>query len=175
MAVRNWWGVGMNLSWRRIVVIGSLLAITVAGCGDGNKATDPLDPELSAAPTPTGYSAAVNARCGELEKATFDITGGAEPTIAVFQKNLAKLDALTAGFDADVAKIPVTTSADREAAKAFKAFQRFSDAEWAKLKAAAAAGDEAKFQTAFQKFLDTFADSTVPAALANVEIACPAR
>ena len=157
------------------VLLTGLVMVSTTGCGDDDSGEAGPEPEVSAPATPTGYAGAVNIRCSELEEATLDITGGNEPTVEVFTKNQAKLDALTKAFDADVAAIPVTSSADREAAAAFKAFQRFSDAEWAKVETAAAAGDEAKFQAAFQSFLDAFDESTVPAALSNVEIACPAR
>ena len=159
----------------RAVLLAGLLAISPAGCGSDDGDQDALEPELSAPPEPSGYAAAVNARCGELDAATFKITDGAKPTAEVFRKNQAKLDALTAEFDADVAKIPVTTDADRKAAAAFAAFQKFSDTEWGKVEAAAAAGDEAKFQTAFQAFLDSFDASPIPAGLADVQIGCPAR
>jgi hypothetical protein len=162
-----------------VVLIVALLAMTVAGCGDddGEEASpSPIGPadEVSAAATPGGYVDAVNRLCDDLAADSTDVTGGTEPTREQFLEDQPKLDVLIQTFDAKIAKLEVA-DADRAAADALREFQRYSDTEYAKVVAAAQAGDDAKFEAAFGAFIEDFQESRIPAELAEAGITCPAR
>lgn len=162
----------------RVVPIIALLAMALAGCGDdGEEASpSPIGPaqEVSAAATPGSYVDAVNRLCDDLAADSTDVTGGTEPTREQFLEDQPKLDALIQAFDAEVAKLEVT-DADRAAADALREFQRYSDTEYAKVVAAAQAGDDATFEAAFEAFIADFEASQIPAELAAAGVTCPAR
>lgn len=162
-----------------MVLVVALLVMTVAGCGDdgGEEASpSPIGPaeEVSAAATPAGYVDAVNRLCDDLAADSTDVTGGTEPTREQFLADQPKLAALIEAFDAEIAELEVT-GADRAAAEALREFQRYSDTEYAKVVAAAEGGDDGEFDAAFGAFVEDFQESKIPARLADVGIACPAR
>jgi hypothetical protein len=146
----------MSSRWRgSIVVVGAVLAVATAGCGnsaDRDAAPIPAASDSTTAPAARAYVTEVNALCAQLlsDVLAFDI--GNDPSIEQFERKRTKLTALIKEFDAKVEATPVT-SADRSAAAAFKAYQRFSDAADARLSAAAATGDQEKFDAANEAFL----------------------
>ncbi len=166
----------------RTVLLVVLIAATALGCGkDGDAADDAGSPsavgpaeEISAAATASRYVGAVNQLCADLAATTMDVTGGGTPTREQFLADQPKLTVLTQKFDADVAKIEVP-EADRAAADALRAFQSYSDAEYAKVVAAAESGNDERFAAAFDAFLADFEQSGIPAELAEAGISCPAR
>ncbi len=163
-----------------------LLLFGTAGCGDedgggvgdagdvdglGEEADPGSDVSL---PPETAYVTAVNARCAKLEDEVLPITGGGEPTLEQFLKDQPQLSRITAGFDADIARIPVPP-AERATANAMTAFQKLSDDTYGQLVAAAETRDEKKFQAAFGVFLEAFNASNVDEELEATGIFCPAR
>lgn len=163
----------------RVVLVVALLVMTVTGCGDddgGDASPSAIGPaeEVSEAATPAGYVDAVNRLCDDLAADSTDVTGGMEPTREQFLEDQPKLAALIQAFDAEIAKLEVT-DADRAAADALREFQRYSDTEYAKVVAAAEAGDDAAFEAAFGAFVEDFGESPIPAQLTEVGITCPAR
>jgi hypothetical protein len=164
----------MRAGWGRAVLLAGVLAMSACGSDDTDGDPAASEPEASAPPL-SAYASAVNDRCEKFADAVLGVTGGGEPAVAKFNADQPKLKQLTDAFDAGIATIPATTDEDRKAAATFKAFQRFSDAAYAKVLAVAKTGDQAKFDTAFEAFLAEFDNSTVPADLAAVGINCPAR
>jgi hypothetical protein len=118
--------------------------------------------------------ARVNDLCSQLlsQVLTFDI--GNDVSIEAFQTKRAKLLPLIAAFDQDVATIPVSAE-DRPAADAFNSYREFSDAADARLAAAAATGDQAKFDTENQAFLDELRHTSKIDDLRATGIVCNAR
>lgn len=162
----------------RAVLIAALL-LAAAGCGSDDEdgaspsAIGPAE-EVSAQAGPGGYVDALNRLCDDLAADSTDVTGGVEPEREQFLEDQPRLDALIEAFDARAATLEVT-DADRAAAEAFRAFQRYSDAEYAKVRAAAESGDDAKFEAAFEAFITDFEASPIPAELAEAGVTCPAR
>jgi hypothetical protein len=157
------------------VVVGAVLAVATAGCGNSADRDAAPIPAASTAPAAGAYVTEVNALCARLlsDVLAFDI--GNDPTIEQFEKKRNKLTALTKEFDAKVEAIPVT-SADRSAAAAFTAYQGFSDAADARLSAAAATGDQEKFDAANEAFLTAVhADPPELEAMHAAGIYCNAR
>ena len=106
----------------RVRVCGAVLTaglLALSACGGSEDDTGALEPEEST-PALGAYASAVNARCSTFADATVAVTGGGEPAVAKFNEDQPKLKALTDAFDADIAKIPVTTEEDRYAADAFR-------------------------------------------------------
>ncbi len=172
----------MRSGWKRGLIAGLLAVglVGLVGCGgdgadDGDvpSAIGPAE-EVSADATPGGYVDAVNRLCDDLAADSTDVTGGAFPTREQFLEDQPKLDQLIEAFDARVAEIAVT-DADREAADAVRAFQQYSDREFAKVRTAAESGDDARFSEAFEAFMADFESSPIPADLAEAGITCPAR
>jgi hypothetical protein len=162
----------------RSVLFAAFLLITAACGDDGGDGASPsaIGPaeEVGAEATPTGYVDALNRLCDNLAADSTDVTGGVEPAREQFLEDQPKLEALVRAFDAEAAKLEVPDE-DREAAEAFRAFQRYSDAEYAKVRAAAESGDDATFKAAFEEFIADFEASKIPADLAEAGVTCPAR
>jgi hypothetical protein len=173
---------------------GLWLALSVAGCGgaDEDKASAPSEPAASApatpSPTPTvaspspsasgSYVAQVNALCEAMIPKVMAVRGdddgdggGDFPAITEFEGQEDKLKPIIAEFDAAVEAIPVT-DADRPAADALKAYGEMSDAEAAKMLAAAQSGDQQKYDDASRPSAEFEAKRQ---ALEAVGISCPAR
>lgn len=116
-----------------------------------NDAT-PAVPTTVATTTSTAasaYVARLNELCAELEPQVIDAYGGApHPApfpIKEFNDEYPKLIAVTEAFDAKADAIPVAP-ADRSAADAFEAYRRESDAAYAPMAAAAAIGEQDRFE-----------------------------
>ena len=130
--------------------------------------------DASAGPTAAGYVARVNDLCAQLlsQVLAFDI--GNDVSIEAFQAKRAKLLPLISAFDQEVATIPVPAE-DRAAAETFDAYREFSDSTDARLAAAAATGDQAKFDTENQAVLDEVHSSSKVDDLRATGIVCNAR
>jgi crotonobetainyl-CoA:carnitine CoA-transferase CaiB-like acyl-CoA transferase len=156
------------------------MAVIVAGCGDDSEndaapaATTPAATTTSRATA--GYVAEVNRLCAELEPKVLDIAGphpGSFP-IKAYEAERPKRAALYEAFDAKVEAIPVSAG-DRSAADAFDAFRRLSDATDARLAAAAATGEQDRFDAAIEARHRTFDTRSELKDLAAAGIVCNAR
>ncbi|MGY2873776.1 hypothetical protein ACVW00_000966 [Marmoricola sp. URHA0025 HA25] len=169
--------------WRalaRMTLACGVLAATAAGCGaakddgDASPATGRTTPASGAS-----YAARVNELCSDLLVKVKEVNGGGggHPGHFPLEEYLAeqpKLAALTTAFDAKVVAIPVA-AADRDAADALHAFQVMSDRATAMLDAAAATGEQAKFDEAFGAVHRMFDESSVSVDLMTQGIVCNGR
>ncbi|GAA0636758.1 hypothetical protein GCM10009547_46370 [Sporichthya brevicatena] len=164
--------------WRRAAAIGAVLLLALAGCSDDDSDADDLGEDIEASespfPAPGSFADKVNRLCDQLSADSLDVTGGEDPTREQFLEDEPKLAALVEKFDAEVAKLPVT-EADRAAAAAMKAFQRYSDESYAKVVEAAKTGDDAAFSAAFTAFLEGFEDTDADENIQAEGIFCPGR
>lgn len=162
----------MTSRGRVAVVTGVLLLSALAGCGDDD-ASPSAEPEETGPPI-SAFAAAINPLCSKLSDDALAVTGGGSPEVVKFNADQPALKKLTDAFDAEVAKIPLTTPEDQQAAAAFKTYQQFSDTGYAKVIKAAKANDQKKFDDAFDEFLASF-DKSPAATLDGFAITCPAR
>lgn len=163
----------------RTVLLCVLLAVTAPGCSDDseNDAGAAGTPAATPSAATIDYVAEVNALCAELMPKVMEVVGGGHPTtypIEDFTSEQPKINALIAEFDTKVEALPVA-DAHRSAADALTAFRNLSDAADEKLAAAAATGDQASFDAAFDDRLRTVRSSSVPTELAAAGITCNAR
>jgi hypothetical protein len=145
-----------------------------------NDAT-PAVPTTVATTTSTAasaYVARLNELCAELEPQVIDAYGGApHPApfpIKEFNDEYPKLIAVTEAFDAKADAIPVAP-ADRSAADAFEAYRRESDAAYAQMAAAAATGEQDRFDAAWHAVHRMFDNSSTLRDPHAAGITCNAR
>ena len=138
---------------RTVLVVAATVALA-SGCGESSDEASPrASAEPSAASTPDAkqYVDAINAICDAHLPLVLEATGGGHRghfPIATYKAETPKLKALNADFDAKVAAVEVPEGA-RDAAATLNDYRKESDAAEARLAAAAATGDQAKFDAAF--------------------------
>lgn len=163
----------------QVVLTCAVLAATAVGCGTAKERGDasPATGRTATLSSPS-YTTQVNALCSDLLAKVKEVNGGGGHPghfpIAEYLAEQPKLAALTAAFDAKVDAVPVP-AAERKEADALRAFQNLSDRATAKLDAAAATGQQAKFDDAFGTVHRMFDDSTVTEDLQTQGIVCNGR
>ena len=158
-----------------------VLAATTLGCGTAAGEDGDAGLPTTGRTTTAGdasYTARVNALCSDLLVHVKEVNGGGGHPghfpLAEYLVEQPRLAALITTFDAKVDEIPVG-AASREAADALHAFQAMSDRATAMLDAAAATGDQARFDEAFGAVHRMFDESSVSADLVTQGIVCNGR
>lgn len=145
----------------RIVVLTAVTVALASGCGGSS---DEASPRASTAPSAaaTGegqqYVDSINAICAAHLPRVLAATGGGHQgyyPIATFKAEAPKLKALAADFDAKVAAVAVPEGA-KDAAATLNDYLQESATMEARLAAAAATGDQAKFDEAYDANLAPF-------------------
>jgi hypothetical protein len=167
----------MRILWASAMVAATALGCGTSTSGGGAGASPTAGPATSA--SGTSYTARVNALCSDLLVDVKEANGGGggHPGHFPLKDYLAeqpKLTALITAFDAKVDAIPVAP-ADRQEADALHAFQQLSDRATAMLDAAAATGDQEKFDAAYGAVHRMFDESSVGTDLLAQGIVCNAR
>jgi putative glutamine amidotransferase len=166
----------------RVTLACGVLAATTLGCGsstgEDGAAASPTAGRTTAA-SGVSYTTRVNALCTDLLVKVTEVNGGGggHPGHFPLEEYLAeqpRLTALITQFDAKADLIPVT-AADRQEADALHAFQRLSDRATAMLDAAAATGEQEKFDAAYGAVHQMLDESSVPTDLLAQGIVCNAR
>lgn len=164
----------------RIVVLAAATAALAAGCGGSS---DEAPPDASSAPAASAtagsrkYVLAVNAICATHLPRVLDATGGGHRQhypIATFNAEAPKLKALSADFDAKVGAV-VVPPGEADAAATLEDYRKESDAWQARMAAAAATGDQATFDAAYDANLASFGPISARMVAAGFSPDCNSR
>jgi hypothetical protein len=162
------------------------MLVALLGCSrlaDADRGSDTSSPapQTEAVQAHTGFVAAVNARCVELDgrkTATYrDALADGRLTIPEYLIAQSAYQPQARSFDAEVAKLAAATPRETAAQAAFAAYKTWVEKRRQVLDAAAAKGDEMAFETALEESNDGFTQAQPVRAMtaAGFGVACLSR
>lgn len=164
----------------RVAPIGLAAVLVVGGSACGGSSEEEAAPRASTSSSPAGaddYVTAINAIWAEHLPLVLKATGGGHPDhypIATYQAEAPQMEALRTQFDAKVSAVAVPPDA-REAAATLDAYRKGSDEAEARLAAAAATGDQRKYDSAYDLNLSTSTGDRAQMRAAGFSRQCNAR